>query len=406
MKTVALRLTAVCILCLFFSGPAHSTPLPRYISDEIIVKFKAETPRHLKKRLWQHPPVKQVRGSYQNRFYTLKIEDGTVKETVEKFSQNPDIEYAIPNYILRACGFPDDPYYPEQYNFQMTFIEDAWQVSTGEGVVVAVIDSGISPYGQDGFKHRLLDGFNGFWGIENLWIDKNSHGTHVAGTIGQETNNAIGVAGIAFDAFILPVKALNRLGAGTTAAVASAIFWAADNGADIINLSLGSDSGIIEPIEEALKYAYTRNIVIIAASGNSSTEEDLRALDYPASSRYTIAVGAVNREKTREFYSNGGRGLDIVAPGNRIAQEAFFRFFGFEWFALGWGIWGFSGTSMAAAHVSGVAALMKSIHPEWGHEEIRNVLINTAMDLGKPGWDEEYGYGLVDAFSAVTFFQR
>ncbi len=403
MRLAIIWFVVFCALFLVFSGAVFSLEHGSYVNNEVIVKFRREISHERKKEFFQQVDAEKIRASYKNSFYTISIKDRSVKETVDNLKKNPDVIYAVPNYILYACGFPDDPYFYEQYNFSMIFIKEAWQVATGLGAVVAVIDSGVSPYGRDGFKTRLLNGFNSFWQIEYSWVDENSHGTHVAGTIGQETNNSAGVAGIAFDSLIMPVKALNRAGWGTSDSVASAIMWSADNGADVINLSLGSDSQIIEPIEEALKYAYDKNVAIIAASGNSSTQEELFPVSYPASSRYAISVGAVNSENIREFYSNGGIGLDVVAPGSRIAQEAFYRYLGFEWFALGWGIWAFSGTSMASAHVAGIAALIKSLHPDWGHEEIKKALIESAIDIGGQGWNEEYGFGLVDAFGAVTF---
>jgi serine protease len=310
---------------------------------------------------------------------------------------------------------PDDAAYPRQWHFTLINLEKAWDVSTGDGVTVAVLDSGISPYGHDGFGDRLLDGYNALLNIPARWEDYNYHGTHVAGTIAQETNNRRGTAGVAFSARLLPVKVLGRIGYGTRAAVAAGIVWAADHNAAVINMSFG-ETDPSEAIREALEYASAQGVTLVAAAGNDSDAETLAPVRYPAAFDRVIAVGAVDYNGNRAFYSNAGPELDLVAPGgdkqvdadgdgyeDGILQETFERLLGFSWGALGWDYQYLQGTSMAAPHVAGVAALIKAVHPEWGPDEIEQALTATAVDLGKPGTDSQYGYGLVDADAAVRY---
>jgi serine protease len=302
-------------------------------------------------------------------------------------------------------------------------MEAAWDISTGEGVTVAVVDTGVntsSHFNQDGFGNRLLPGYNAILGINGSSYDQNFHGTHVAGTIGQETNNVIGVAGVAYKATIMPVKVFLRSDKTYLSRIVNGIDWAAEHGADIINLSLGGpkpDPATGKPdyslLEEAINNAVANNVTVIAAAGNDGKKE----VGCPACFDNVIAVGAVDYLKQRTSYSNYGPELALVAPGGNnsqdpdgdgdlnggILQETFRPSLGFRFFAFGWGYWFLSGTSMATPHVSGVAALIKSKHPDWTPQQVRDALINTAEDLGAPGKDNEYGYGLVDAYAALQY---
>jgi serine protease len=290
----------------------------------------------------------------------------------------------------------------------MVNMPEAWDVSTGEGVTVAIIDTGVNPFGRDSFgpvgASRVVRGYNAIVGIPG-GIDFEGHGTHVAGVVGQETDNGTGVAGIAYGANILPVKSLSIFGVGVDSWIIRGIRWATDQGADVINLSLGSfdDS---QAFEDAVNYAYENGVTVVAAAGNSGDGEVM----YPAAYENCIAVGAVNYIKVITDYSNYGDALDLVAPGgdnnldlngdgyaDGILQE------NFGFFGLNWGFWYYAGTSFASPHVAGIAALVKSIHPDYGPDEIRQVLQDTAQDLGDPGWDARYGHGLVDAYAAVSY---
>jgi serine protease len=402
---------ALVFLCAL-AAPARGEDAGR----EIIIKFKPGFAEPAKTALGKACGGSELRTFYRDHFRVLTLPAGANMQSVlAVLSRHPSIVYAEPNYRVRAFSTPDDERYPQQWNFRLINMEAAWNTSTGSGVTVAVLDSGISPYGTDGFGGRLLDGYNAFLNIQSRWQDFHSHGTHVAGTIGQETNNdKIGVAGIAYGAWLLPVKVLNRSGYGSNATLAAGIRWAADNGADIINMSLGSASGG-RALKEAVEYAYERGVVIVAASGNDASADTLTAVSYPAAYEQVIAVGAVDSMKKRAFYSNGGPSLALVAPGgspddfnadgaaDAVLQETFQLHLGFVRFDIGWGYYSMMGTSMASPHVAGVAALIKSVHPDWGPDEIRQALTDTAVDLGDPGRDDAFGYGLIDAAAALAY---
>jgi subtilisin family serine protease len=234
--------------------------------------------------------------------------------------------------------------------------------------------------------------------------DDEGHGTHVTGTVAQTTNNDLGVAGVAFKTTIMPVKVLNSAGTGTDLQVADGIYYAVNNGADIINLSLGG-SIPSATLEDAVAYAYNNGVTVFAASGNSNAG----SCDYPAAyDAYVIAVGATQYDETRAPYSNYGSSLDIVAPGGNIgadqnndgyADGVLQNTFGDT--TVDWAYWFYQGTSMSTPHASGVAALLLARNPTLTPDQIRNALESTAEDLGIPGRDNIYGWGLIDAQAAL-----
>ena len=382
---------------------------------EIIIKFKPGIAEQAKTALGKACGGHELRTFYQDHFRILTLPAGAnYRAIIDMLSRSPSVVYAEPNHTMRAFTIPNDPDYQDQWNFQLINMEKAWDTSTGAGVTVAIIDTGVSPYGQDGFGDRLLDGYDAFLNIKGRWQDFNSHGTHVAGTLGQQTGNGTGVAGIAYNAKILPVKVLNRFGSGSNATVAAGIRWATNNGATIINMSLGSSQGS-RALQDAINYAYKNNVVIVAAAGNDASINGLAPVSYPAAYDHVIAVGAVDANSQRAYYSNGGPELALVAPGgspedfngdgyaDAILQETFTPHYGFVLFDIGWGYYSLMGTSMASPHVAGVAALIKSLHQDWGPDQIRQALTDTAHDLGDPGRDDAYGNGLLDAAAAVAY---
>ncbi|NER50040.1 MAG: peptidase S8 [Symploca sp. SIO1A3] len=246
---------------------------------------------------------------------------------------------------------PNDPYYNKQWNLHNINIESAWDETQGSGVTVAVIDSGVSNV-PDLRNTKFVKGYD-FVNDQVDASDDHGHGTHVAGTIAQSTNNGYGVAGVAYEASLMPLKVLGAGGGGTVADIAEAIRFAADNGADVINLSLGG-AGESKVMAEAIDYAYQKGVVIIAAAGNANQN----SASYPARYPHVIGVSAIDAVGEKAPYSNFGAGVDISAPGGseagKILQNTINPKTGESVFA------GYQGTSMAAPHVAGVAALIKT----------------------------------------------
>jgi len=300
----------------------------------------------------------------------------------------------------RTANFSDDPYGSFQWNLSTIGIPELWATVDGSDVVVAVVDTGVST-GVDGV-HELLQGYD-FIDDDDEPLDPNGHGTHVAGTIAQNTNNGVGVAGVAPGATILPVRVLDEEGIGTSVGLASGIIWAVDQGADVVNMSLSSNAPSTV-VEEACAYAEEAGVLVVAASGNDGNES---FVSYPAAYETTLAVGATDLQDELAYYSNQGPVLDLVAPGGDLTADRNGDLFpdGILQETVFSGQWGYimmAGTSMATPHVSGIAALLIADGLS-DPLDLRTALTSTAQDLGTPGKDDAYGHGLVDPQAAIGY---
>ena len=383
-----------------------------------------------------------VRYEGATRSVPVEVEPGqSVQEAVAELQEDPGVAYARPNYVAHASALiPNDPNIDLQWNLFGQFglgMPEAWELAIAHGApggrdtVVAVLDTGVAYRNRGPFRrapdlHHFVRGHD-FVDNDRYPFDLNGHGTHVAGTIAQSTNNGRAVAGIAYRAKIMPLRVLDADGAGDTIAISRAIRYAARRRAHVINLSLEFDSSVrasqIPDIVSALRYARRRGVVVTAAAGNQADG----VVAYPARASSVIAVGATTERGCLADYSNGGRHLDVVAPGGGvdspppladgerneyddtvckpdargrdIFQQTFTR--SVRNFGLPGG---YEGTSMAAPHVAGVAALVIGSRRIGGGRNPRGIeqhLETTARDLGLPGFDVRYGNGLVDAAAAL-----
>jgi len=302
---------------------------------------------------------------------------------------------------------PDDPDFDQQYGLLNTGqtiagvagtpgadvnATEAWVITTGDpDTVIAIVDTGVSQSHPD-LQTDVLPGYSALGGS---WDDDFliSHGTHCAGIASADTDNGIGVAGVGWDCSILPVKVLGFLGTGTEADIAAGIVWAADNGADVISLSLGSpDFGSV--LENAVNYAAGLDVVLVAATGNTAGVP----IFAPARFDATIAVGATDNRDTIASFTTTGPEMTVTAPG----VDVWSTWDTFELFGPTDGYAFQSGTSMATPHVAGVVGLMLSVNPDLTRLEVQDILETTSIDLGMTGFDPTYGHGRVDAFEAVS----
>jgi serine protease len=333
------------------------------------------------------------RFSFDDHVFVVRG-DAKLLEALRQSDLRKYTEAIEPDYVYRAFAAPNDPDYGKQWNFRSINLESAWEETKGKGVTVAVIDTGISAV-PDLEKTKFVQGYD-FVNDRVEAKDDNGHGTHVAGTIAQSTNNGIGVAGIAYEASLMPLKVLSNGGGGTVADIAEAIRFAADNKAQVINMSLGG-GGASQLMQDAIDYAHSKGVVIVAAAGNAGRE----AAEYPARYRHVIAVSALNSAGSKAKYSNFGAGVDISAPGgetkgdddsggilqNTIDPQGNSVFASFQ------------GTSMAAPHVAGVAALVWAAGVE-DPDRIEEVLKQSALVV-KDDALNHYGAGKLDAAAAV-----
>jgi len=361
-----------------------------YYEKEVVVKFTIPlTEAQLSELKGQ---INCTSAKKMGDTYIFVSENMQTEELIAYFRENWDISFIEPHYIYltneeaNATFIPNDSLFSRyQWNIPNIHVETGWNISRGsEDVVIAVLDSGVQLNHPD-LQERLLQGYNVNDGSTNA-ADELGHGTHVAGIIGATVDNQEGIAGITWFNSVLPVKVLNNSGAGSTYSVAQGIIWATDQGAKVINMSLGNyASG--DFLHEAIKYAYERDVVLVAATGNDNTNRP----GYPAAYPEVFAVGATTSSKERATFSNYGDYVDVVAPGDSIAST----YTGGQYAAL-------SGTSMASPHVAALAGLIRSVNPSLTNVEVMEIMRQTATDLGEPGYDQYYGYGEIDAQKALS----
>ncbi len=360
---------------------------PLFVPDEVIVIYDKNITAGKKSGIRNaYGLVKKKDSKKPGKFTVYKHKNPTA--IINSLKNEPGVLHVEQNAYAYATAAVDDPYFSSQWHMTQIGVETAWEQSTGAGVVVAVIDTGVKQSLEDLAGTNFTDGYD-FVNNDMDPTDDKGHGSHVCGTIAQTTNNELGVAGVAYNATIMPVKVLNELGSGTYDDVADGITWATDNGADVINLSLGGYA-TLQILENAINYAWSNGVVVVCAAGN----DNITNPHYPAAYSNSISVSASTSRNTKASYSNYGNTIDIAAPGDKVLQNTFS--------GEDEGYYFFAGTSMASPHVAGVAALIKSKNQSLTNIEIRSILENTADDQGETGETDWDGWGILNAAAAVA----
>lgn len=311
----------------------------------------------------------------------------------------------VPREIASGGFRPNDPRYQEQWNLALIHMPETWEESRGKGVTVAVLDTGVAYENFEDFvrvpdleKTRFVAGYD-FVNDDAHANDDHGHGTHVAGTIAQSTDNGEGVAGVAFDATVMPVKVLDHFGSGNSADIADAIRWAADHGAKVINMSLGG-GGRSEVMANAVAYARARGAVVVCAAGNGGRG----VVEYPAAYPGSVAVAAVGPNAERAPYSSWGQELDVAAPGGdkRQGEQAGVLQNTINPQDPSQSVYAaYQGTSMATPHVAGVAALLWAAGAKTVDEVEAALMCSARQPSGERAWSDQLGHGLLDAKAAL-----
>jgi serine protease len=322
--------------------------------------------------------------------------DASREEAIlDALSHDGRVEHAEPMALYRVTFVPDDPYYAtKQWHLKRVGAETAWGYTCGQGITVAVLDTGVACFDKGPFTRgtdlagtRCEGGWN-FVGDNAQAADDHGHGTHVAGTIAQTTNNGVGTAGLAYCATLMPIKVLSKQGFGTVASIAEGIRFASDNGAQVINMSLG---GPIKSriLEDAVNYALSKGTIVVAAAGNSG-----KKVGWPAAYPGVVAVSATDDTDTIAWFSSRGPEVTLAAPGVAVTQQTVCNGGKDKCEIFGT----FNGTSMASPHVAGIAAMIESLGVT-DPGAVREALTSTARP--KDGANL-YGAGIVDAGAAAS----
>ncbi|OGH95900.1 MAG: hypothetical protein A2X43_04800 [Candidatus Margulisbacteria bacterium GWD2_39_127] len=390
------------------------------------LKHQHELLEHIKARD-KRRPKNAVIPELEN-IYRIKVKSGQdILQLTQKYMTNPIVEYAEPNFFCKATNLPNDYWVDEDqnnnwdywnehareymWNLKKIGMQSVWNqfgYSPGAGIIVAVVDSGIRVDHVDiqanlwtndaelNGTDTIDDDDNGFVDdqIGYNFVNDNGypfdyyvHGTHVSGTIAAIGNNIKGLIGVAAGSKIMTVKALDDAGNGNDTDVANAIYYAVNNGADVINCSLEGPNSQLEI--DAVNYAVAHGVVVVAAAGNDNDN----VADYcPANIANAITVGASDQNDQRCSFSNYGNKIDIAAPGQGIISLGITSTNTYEIM---------DGTSMAAPHVAALAALILQQHPSFTPDEVKNVIRNTADDIMTPGFDVYSGYGRINVVRAL-----
>jgi len=412
----SLLISAALFLGLLSDGHPGQTPRQDYVPGQVLVKFKSTTRPVMKAAALAALNSRALARIPRVETYVVQIPDkASVEELTYAFSRNPDVEFAEPNYLFRIAVTPNDKYFEYQYALfnkgqQIGWVPgspqgkpsadikapSAWEETKGtETVVIGFLDTGVDLIHPD-LKNKIKNSGRDFFNNDSDASDDNGHGTMVAGIAAAETNNNEGIAGVAWNCKILPVKVTDKNGTGNTEMLADGIIWAADNGAHILNIS-GTVTAASQTLEQAIKYAYDKGVFIAAAAGN-----DNGPVAYPAAyESYVCAVAATDYNDQRSPWSNFGPQIDAAAPGDKIVSTYPIALSGgfFPYKPDGWG------TSLACAHVSGLAALVKSIKPWLNPAQILSIIRYSADDVNAtvyPGKDDFIGFGRINMEKALV----
>ncbi len=379
------------------------------VAGEILVKFKPEVEKETIDKINEKFKVKfKVKIKKKLRIkntYRLEVPPAKINEMLKEYRKEPDVEFAEPNYIRRA--FTTDTFFNQQWGIEKIQAPEAWNTEKGKAsIVIAILDTGVD-YDHEDLAGNMWKDSSSYYGYDFVNVDNypdddhsDSHGTHCAGIAAAVTDNSTGIAGVSWKSEIMAVKVLDSLGWGILSDEIDGIDYAANQGADIISMSFGTvdyppSSSDLE--RDAINDAYNKGCLLVAASGN----DNRRYIAYPAAYDKVIAVGASDSNDNRCNFSNYGSELDVVAPGSGIlstvregmGRAEFNNNYDYEW-----------GTSMATPFVAGLGALILSHLGGLAPSDVRRIIEKTAEDIPPSGWDQETGWGRINAYYALTAY--
>jgi thermitase len=362
-------------------GAAAKQTVKAKAEDRILVKTQAGKTASTVAARYGLTEQKDIGGNWK----VLNVPAGKADEYVAKLKNDSEVEAVEVDAVYTIDTTPNDPSYGSQWHLPKIQAPQAWDITTGStSRTIAIIDTGVDLAHAD-LKSKIVAGYD-FVNLDSTAQDDHGHGTHCAGIAAALTNNATNTAGVDWNAKVMPVKVLNSAGSGYTTDITSGIRWAADHGANVISMSLGGGA-FSQAQQDAINYAWSKGVLIVAAAGNSNTSKK----SYPAAYANVIAVASTTSTDARSSFSNYGSWVQVAAPGSSILS-----------LKLGGGTTTMSGTSMATPVVAGLATLAWSKNLGYSNASVRDRIFNTADAIAGTGtyWTK----GRVNAYRAVNGF--
>jgi thermitase len=376
-----LRCLSVLLFCC--TPTVFAAGAPSWVTDELLVAPRAGVDRSRAEAIYRSNGATIVDEIPQIGIHVLRVPASALDSVEQALSRRPEVEFVERNRVVLPSLLPNDPYYPDQWHLRRINGPAAWDVTVGDsGVVIAILDSGVDPSHPD-LATKLVPGYN-FYDNNTDTSDVYGHGTQVAGAAAAISNNASGVASVAWGSSLMPIRVTSTAGSASVSAIAKGLTWAADHGARVMNISFNDVAGSTT-IRSAAQYVVGKGGIVVAAAGNCS------CFDSTAENPYIISVSATGYDNAIASFSSTGNYVDVAAPGVTIWTTT-----------RGGGYASSGGTSIASPITAGALALMMSANPSLGPGELQSLLEGTATDLGDLGYDTSFGFGLINAADAVN----
>ncbi|MSP12505.1 MAG: hypothetical protein EXR62_06055 [Chloroflexi bacterium] len=358
---------------------------PGYVPDQVLVRFWVtvnDVNQELVVTRYNAQIVKKIESI---GVQVWSLPPNQMANVLASLRSENAVEFAEPNYLAYISGAPNDASFAQQWALTKIQAAQAWDLGTGDpNIIVGVVDTG-ADFSHPDLAGKLVPGYN-FVANSSNPQDDHGHGTHVSGITAAATNNGIGIAGVGYNVRVMPLKALSASGSGSHGDIANAIIYGADHGVRVINMSLGGSS-TSATLQDAVNYAYNKGVTIVTAAGNDNSSVP----SYPGGYPNVIAVASTDSSDLKSSFSNYGSNISVAAPGSGILSSV-----------VGGGYQAWSGTSMASPNVAGLVALIISAKPSLTNSQVRQIIQNSADDLGSPGWDQYFGYGRINAYKAMV----
>lgn len=377
-----LSLAALAVASALAGAPVLAQSTEAHVAGRILLMPRAGLSDAALGRILQAEGAGKARRIGKSELRVVELPAGRERALVKRLARHPHVKFAELDHIVAHDLAVNDPFLGSQWHLPRIVADGAWSDTTGEGIVVAVIDSGVDTAHPD-FAGKLTAGYNFYSGNSDV-SDVKDHGTKVAGSAAATLNNGVGVAGVAGGARIMPIRVSDSTGYATWSAIASGLTWAADRGARVANVSFNGAAGS-SSVLSAARYMKSQGGLVFVSAGNSNTDPNYANTDD------VIIVSATNKSDAKASFSNFGDHVHLSAPGEAIYTTTWQQ-----------GYASVSGTSFSAPIAAGTAALVMAANPGLTNTQVEQILFSTAVDLGVAGRDIHFGHGRVDAGAAVA----